>query len=193
MENIYLHIFYIFNWKTGGEKIMIDLKKIDEIYIASESGTNFSIRRKMEGDLELVFDGDIPVSEAFEINKNRKDSEKKAFMADVYTFEDSFVVRKLNDELKICTDDIDNLLYSSLDHFIIKSLITYPKDFIFCRKDTTPEYVLSFVNQVLFLEPEKSEYKENVEFTRKQLYYLLKYGDPNHIDLLIGNQELEGK
>lgn len=166
---------------------MIDFKKIDKIYIASESGENFSIRRKMSEDLKLIFENDMPVSKAFELNKNRKDSDKKAFMTDVENFEDSFVVRKLNDELKICTDDIDNLLYTSLDHFISKTPVIYPKDFLFHRKDITPEYILSFVNQVLFLEPINPKYKESVEFTRKQLYYLLKYNDPSHVNLMLGH------
>lgn len=151
---------------------MIDFKELDKSYVVDENRNSMSLVRKDKG---LTFGDEQTVSEAF--NKVKQGIVSKPFNVRAYNFaplEDFITARRLNDELKIISNDFYVLVFGNLDHLVTKKPIEYSDEFKFPNKYT--EHEIDAANQVLFLSPEKAEDRERVLSVRRDLANLLREG-----------------
>ena len=151
---------------------MIDFKELDKSYVVDENRNSMFLVRKDKG---LTFGDEQTVSEAF--NKVKQGIVSKPFNVRAYNFaplEDFITARRLNDELKIISNDFYVLVFGNLDHLVTKKPIEYSDEFKFPNKYT--EHEIDAANQVLFLSPEKAEDRERVLSIRRDLANLLREG-----------------
>ena len=157
---------------------MINFEELDKSYVVEENRNSMSLVRKDKG---LTFGGEQTVSEAF--NKVKQGMVSKPFNVRAYNFaplEDFITARRLNDELKIVSNDFYVLVFGNLDHFVTKKPIEYSDEFKFPNKYT--EHEIDAANQVLFLSPEKAEDKERVLSVRRDLANLLREGNMTTVE-----------
>lgn len=162
---------------TGGSK-MINFEELDKSYVVDENRNSMSLVRKDKG---LTFGDEQTVSEAF--NKVKQGIVSKPFNVRAYNFaplEDFITARRLNDELKLISDDFYVLVFGSLDHFVTKKPIEYSEEF--SNRDKYTEHEIDTANQVLFLSPEKAEDKERVLAVRRDLANLLREGNMTTVE-----------
>lgn len=151
---------------------MIDFKELDKSYVVDENRNSMSLVRKDKG---LTFGDEQTVSEAF--NKVKQGIVSKPFNVRAYNFaplEDFITARRLNDELKIISNDFYVLVFGNLDHLVTKKPIEYSDEFKFPNEYT--EHEIDAANQVLFLSLEKAEDRERVLSVRRDLANLLGEG-----------------
>ena len=159
--------------------LKIDLERIDKEYVVERVNNElYSVMKKSRNN--LGFGNNLGISKVLEEIKSK--NQRKCF--DVRNYESAYleefiVVAKLNDEVKAIPTTYDVLIFGNLHHYINKEPISYPEDyndFRYFIDGKEPVDQVSIANQVLFLAPEEARYKDLIEYWRRKLVQILKYG-----------------